>query len=472
MGLPRRFAGETARHPWYQLEGRHSGVLIGRLAAAAVVAGAALLPVAAVTPANRTLALAACALAALLQAALWVAPRGLPRRLRLAVDAGLIVDAAWATALAHAWGGPYGGMTGMFLVTALLAALGYSARTGLKAAVLASLGFLVLVWYAEGGQLWSAASLGRIALFWGVLAAAIVGAATNERELRLQRDRAAALHDGARALLDAADRGAMVAVTRAAAERLLPGWKAGVRIGPAADDVRLVRSGHEGVVVVPVTVDGTVTGALECRRRLATGRRRHRVWLSAVRGLETLAAGLGSALWRADLLERIEVQSLTDGLTGLANRRAFDLELSRRLDEVGRTSRPLSLCLLDIDDFKSFNDTFGHQAGDETLTAVAAAIASMCRLVDRPARYGGEEMAVLLPETPLADAVEVAERIRRAIEAIPLDTRPVTASIGVATTEGGCSAELLIEAADRALYAAKEGWRNRVAAGPATVDVA
>jgi diguanylate cyclase (GGDEF)-like protein len=124
---------------------------------------------------------------------------------------------------------------------------------------------------------------------------------------------------------------------------------------------------------------------------------------------------------------------------------------------------------MDIDHFKSFNDTFGHQAGDETLAAVAAAIAGACRASDVPARYGGEEMALLLPGSGLEDAVEVAERVRLAVAAIPLETRPVTVSIGVSTTDGTCSAELLIEASDRALYASKEGGRNRVTAERATV---
>lgn len=182
--------------------------------------------------------------------------------------------------------------------------------------------------------------------------------------------------------------------------------------------------------------------------------------------LETLAAGLASALWRMDLMGRIERQSLTDGLTGLANRRAFDVELTRRVEEASRHSRPLALCFIDVDHFKSFNDAYGHLAGDETLAAVAAAVRGACRDVDVPARYGGEEMAVLLPGTPLSEALEVAERIRAAVAAIPLSTRPVTVSIGVAATGGDCSPELLVEAADRGVYAAKAAGRDRVVAGP------
>ena len=280
------------------------------------------------------------------------------------------------------------------------------------------------------------------------------------------------LHDAARGLLAARGGEEMVEVARVAAGSLLPGWRAGVRFGRAADEVRLARSGHEGVVAVPIGADGVVIGALECRRPLAAGRRRHQVRLREIAALETLAAGLGNALWRADLIERIERQSLTDVLTGLANRRGFDAELARRLEEARRDARPLALCLLDVDLFKSFNDTFGHQAGDEALAAVAGALREACRMVDIPARYGGEEMAVLLPATTLADALEVAERIRRAVAAIPLSTRPVTVSVGVAATDGDCSAELLVEAADRALYAAKAAGRDQVVAGPAGVGAA
>ena len=465
MALPRRIHGERGRHDWFQLDERHTGVLIGRLAAAAIVAAVALLA----PPQGRVLALAACAGAVALQLALWVLPRRYPRRLRLMVDLSLIGDAAWATALAHAWGGPYAAMTGLFLITALWAALGYSARTGLKAAILATLGFLLLVWYADDGRLWSSASMGRIGLFWGVLLAAIAGAATNERWLSQQRNRAAALHKAAEALLETGDPDTMKAATATAAEQIAPGWRASVRLGPTPGEVRLVRAGHEGVVVVPVTVDGAPVGALECRRVLGRGRRAHRIRVTAIEGLQTLAAQLGSALWRADLLKKTERAALTDGLTGLDNRRSFDLELARRLEEARRLERPLSLCLMDIDHFKSFNDTFGHQAGDETLAAVAAAIKGACRGSDVPARYGGEEMALLLPGSALEDAVEVAERIRLAVAAIPLETRQVTVSIGVSTTDGTCSAELLIEASDRALYASKEGGRNRVTAERTTV---
>jgi diguanylate cyclase (GGDEF)-like protein len=465
MGAAGRYAGEIGRRPWYQLEDRHTGVLLGRLIGAAVVALGALLVPAATLTVDVPPALAACGAAGAAHVALWLLPRRWPRRLRLAVDLSLIVDAAWATALADAAGGPGSPLVGLFVVTALWAALGYSARTGVKAAVLASLGFLLLVWYADGGRLWSAASLGRLAFFWGILAAAVAGAAAGERELRIRAERLAVLHRAARDLLDAAGGDAMIAAARAAGERLLPDWRVSVRLGPAPDEVRLARVGSEGLVIVPVSADGRSMGAIECRRPLVAGQVRHRVRLREVAALETLAAALGSALWRAELMERIARQGLTDGLTGLGNRRAFDEELARRLAETRRSGAPLALCLLDIDRFKSYNDTFGHRAGDHALATVAAAVAGACRAGDVAARYGGEELAVVLPGTGLSDAVEVAERIRAAVAGAPTEHRPVTVSAGVAATAGDHSAEVLVEAADRALYEAKAAGRDRVVAG-------
>lgn len=166
---------------------------------------------------------------------------------------------------------------------------------------------------------------------------------------------------------------------------------------------------------------------------------------------------------RVRLLARLQRQSLTDGLTGLPNRRAFDIELTRRLAEARRSGRPIGLCLIDIDHFKSFNDTYGHRAGDDALAAVAEVLRQSCRLADIPARYGGEEMALILPDTPLDGAADVAERLRLAIAARPIPHRRVTVSIGVAGSTGEHSPERLIETADRALYDAKDSGRDRVA---------
>jgi diguanylate cyclase (GGDEF)-like protein/PAS domain S-box-containing protein len=173
------------------------------------------------------------------------------------------------------------------------------------------------------------------------------------------------------------------------------------------------------------------------------------------------------------LEQRLAEMATTDGLTGLANRHAFDEALEQEWRRAIRGSQPLSLLLLDVDRFKQFNDSYGHQEGDQCLKVVAEVIRSMVRRAgDVAARYGGEEMALLLPNTTLAGAQELAEKLRAGLEARQLPhakNKPsgvVTASIGVAgltpdvTTPFG--PEALVAAADSALYAAKHKGRNRV----------
>ena len=152
-----------------------------------------------------------------------------------------------------------------------------------------------------------------------------------------------------------------------------------------------------------------------------------------------------------------------DELTGLRNRRAFDHYLDQEFRRARRHSTPLSLLLLDLDRFKEFNDTFGHAAGDEALRAAAEALGRAIDPTDIAARYGGEELAVLLVNCPAPAADQAAERCRRAIEAIEeLDGR-LTASVGVASFTADMDEGVeLVEAADEALYRAKDAGRNRV----------
>jgi len=173
-------------------------------------------------------------------------------------------------------------------------------------------------------------------------------------------------------------------------------------------------------------------------------------------------------------LERL---SVTDELTGLANRRRLTAELERELRRSGRHGRPVSILMLDVDHFKHFNDTYGHPAGDAVLKRLASTVRECVRDVDTVARYGGEEFTVILPETPVAEAARVAERIRASAEqdrftpegeSVPLN---VTVSIGYAWfPENAGTPDALIEAADQALYRSKESGRNRVTAAdhPAT----
>ncbi len=171
---------------------------------------------------------------------------------------------------------------------------------------------------------------------------------------------------------------------------------------------------------------------------------------------------------------KLEVFSNQDALTGLANRRRFDDTLQRELRRARRDGEALALLLIDADHFKAYNDAWGHPAGDGCLRAIADAITAGARHpADLAARYGGEEMALILPNTDLDGAVAVAERIRQAVEELRIPhptsaTGVVTVSVGVAMVAGGSeqAAAALIERADRALYAAKAGGRNAVRIAP------
>jgi diguanylate cyclase (GGDEF)-like protein len=169
--------------------------------------------------------------------------------------------------------------------------------------------------------------------------------------------------------------------------------------------------------------------------------------------------------------ERLRNESLTDVLTGLANRRSFDQRFSEMLRDCARETRPLALLFIDVDHFKAYNDSFGHQAGDDCLRAIGAMLLNnAARARDLVARIGGEEMAVIMPEVDLAGALVVAERMRAAVAAAaivqgPLATHPiVTISVGVTATSDPANTmiEDLMRGADRALYHAKDTGRNRV----------
>jgi len=171
---------------------------------------------------------------------------------------------------------------------------------------------------------------------------------------------------------------------------------------------------------------------------------------------------------QADLLRSL---SFLDGLTGIANRRRFDETMAREWRRCGRSHQPVSLIILDVDHFKSYNDHYGHQAGDECLRALAEILGDQVkRSGDLVARYGGEEFVVLLPETENDGAERVAERLRSAVaeSGIPHANSPVaphvTISLGVATMVpgGGFTPELLAQMADQLLYQAKRSGRNRV----------
>ncbi|MGX4644176.1 diguanylate cyclase [Massilia sp. SYSU DXS3249] len=165
----------------------------------------------------------------------------------------------------------------------------------------------------------------------------------------------------------------------------------------------------------------------------------------------------------------LEKLATRDGLTGLANRRCFDDTIAAEWTRALRLRQPLSLLMVDVDNFKAYNDANGHLGGDECLKRIATAVASEMRANDLVARYGGEEFAVILPNQSLKGAAIVAERIRRRVESLQLPNglaplRQVTVSIGAATAIAGpdSSPNELVAIADAALYRAKHLGRNRI----------
>lgn len=172
-------------------------------------------------------------------------------------------------------------------------------------------------------------------------------------------------------------------------------------------------------------------------------------------------------------LEYVRREAMTDGLTGLANRKSFDDELRQLMSDASAVKKPFTLLMVDIDHFKSFNDNFGHQVGDQVLRLVARTLKDGLKGRDFAARYGGEEFAILLPETGLQSALAVGNSLRQAIAMKDVVNRTsgstlgrITMSIGVAEYAYESMPEDIIERADAALYIAKHNGRNQVAAAP------
>ncbi len=181
-----------------------------------------------------------------------------------------------------------------------------------------------------------------------------------------------------------------------------------------------------------------------------------------------LARQAGVSIENVGLHEQVQRQALTDELTGLFNHRRFVEALAAESERARRFDQSVGLVMLDLDDFKSVNDTYGHQQGDQVLRSVADLMRTYSREIDAPARYGGEELAIVLPQTDIDGAHQLAERLRTGIEnlSIPLvaagGQMKVTASLGVAALPVSAQdPERLIAAADAALYEAKRGGKNK-----------
>ncbi|RUS47391.1 diguanylate cyclase [Cohnella sp. AR92] len=226
------------------------------------------------------------------------------------------------------------------------------------------------------------------------------------------------------------------------------------------------RQEHEGETV-------TVCVVVEMRKRLE----HEKDILETKRRLEQLVQETNEANRKLELLHReyeakqqellsmnlqLETLALTDPLTGLKNRRFFQESLLAHIASFRRSQAPFSILLIDIDRFKSINDTYGHPVGDLVLTELARLLQASSRETDVVARFGGEEFIVLLEGADQTSSVRIAERYRAAIEATPMGKLNITASMGVATMTAEDTSETLIDRADQALYQSKENGRNRV----------
>ena len=182
--------------------------------------------------------------------------------------------------------------------------------------------------------------------------------------------------------------------------------------------------------------------------------------------LDLLLARTRTLLEFKAYLDVCEEAAFTDHLTGLANRRRFERQLEREVARMGRYGHPFSLLMIDIDSFKTLNDSFGHDAGDEAIRRLGKVLCEGTRGIDLAARIGGEEFAVLLAETSKEGGLEVAERLRAAIKVLEIpNARNITASFGVAECPGDAqTAADVLKAADVALYEAKRNGRDRVVA--------
>ncbi|MBP0598569.1 sensor domain-containing diguanylate cyclase [Herbaspirillum sp. LeCh32-8] len=172
-----------------------------------------------------------------------------------------------------------------------------------------------------------------------------------------------------------------------------------------------------------------------------------------------LGRQLESQLESRRTMQKLEQQTLTDGLTGIGNRRSFDLRLREEWTRHLRNARPLSMLMVDVDYFKQYNDTYGHPAGDALLTQLARVLRSPLRASDFLARYGGDEFSLILPDTDEVGAHQVAERIKRAVAAVKWPHTEIEISLGAATVTPSemCDFHALLQAADKAMYLRKHG---------------
>jgi diguanylate cyclase (GGDEF)-like protein len=266
----------------------------------------------------------------------------------------------------------------------------------------------------------------------------------------------------------------MEAAVHAVAARVMNGGQEFV----AADlrhDARISDTNIGTVMAFPLTSRGAQVGALVGLDRVASDRE-PRLPAAMLRAVRVLLEPAAVALDNALVLKRTEALSVTDDLTHLYNSRYLNSVLRRETKRASRSGRPLSLLFIDLDGFKSVNDTHGHLCGSRALVEAAAVIRGSARETDVVARFGGDEFALILPDTGSEGAFSVGERIRERIAAHTflvddgLAIR-LTVSVGVATLpDAAASAEELMQAADKAMYVVKESGKNGIQSAPSPAD--
>lgn len=443
--------------------------------------------------------------------------RGVGRRSLALIGGMLLVDGLYLAWALYATGGTQSPLRFLAYIHLIAVTLLASYRTGLKIALWHSLLFFV-VFYAQAADIlerneaftalnpdspeFVRSSVFNVMAFWLVAISAAIFSSLNERELRRRKSdfedltrMAADLEDEmdpegvSRVLLDSvcesfgfkrgvvltpAEQNHTVLAYRGPGDgEVLPGGQDPIlrqatearetqlvkELGPEDEKLQSLLPFAKNLVVTPLLADRQVVALMVLEHPTASGRRIER---RVVEMVGQFASHAALAIRNAYLLMQVQKLADTDALTGLANRRSFEKVLAQEISRAERNDDTVTLMMVDVDHFKSFNDNYGHQAGDEILRLMSKALQQSCRDFDTPARYGGEEFAVILPGCPSSESVKVAERLRKLVEEIE-SVAPVTASAGVATfpTHAG-DAEGLINAADEALYQSKEAGRNRV----------
>lgn len=434
------------------------------------------------------------------------------------VQIGLLLDGLYLAWAVSSTGGLLSPLRFLFYVHLIAVTLLASYRTGIKIAAWHSLLIFVVLYSQKAGifevtqgvgasvgedaPLFNRVALFNIAALWFIAIGTAIFSSLNERELKRRKGDVEDLAAMAGALENVST---PEDVANVLLERVSEsfGFKRGVVFAGSAENMKLlayrgpgeydsVAEGIDAVIVraaetrspqlvkkldadtdprlvsvlpfatnvavFPITAEGQTIGALAVEHP-GGGRIERRV----VGMVSQFAAHGGLALENAWLYQQVQRQAETDALTGVANRRTFESALERELSRAARNGEQLTLAMFDIDHFKNLNDTYGHQAGDEVLKKVAAALIEASRDFDTPARYGGEEFAVILPSCSTRESLAVAERLRKSISEIEDAPIDITASAGVASfpTHGG-DMDALIKAADEALYESKRAGRDRV----------